>query len=78
MKLEGGGKAQERDKFQRLTLYGKVKKRRAIVRKGKEGKFDVMNNVCRKRKDENVTRWRGNEPKGQIREEEQIGEGIKS
>ncbi len=37
-----------------------------------------MNNVCRKRKDENVTRWRGNEPKGQIREEEQIGEGIKS
>ena len=37
-----------------------------------------MTNVCSKRKDENVTRGRGNEPKGQIREGEQIVEGIMS
>ena len=37
-----------------------------------------MTNVCRKRKDENLTRGRGNEPKGQIREGEQIVEGIMS
>lgn len=80
MKLEGGGRKSTGRKNKQKVESVRIgqKKRRAIGRKGKKGKFDVMTNVCSKRKDENVTRGRGNEPKGQIREGEQIVEGIMS